>query len=59
MDIKTKQFLHRQLIHLGDMIADDMSTAEMRRDYRKISRALGLVPVRKKITSEEEVNNNV
>ncbi|HCY85358.1 MAG TPA: hypothetical protein DHV36_09520 [Desulfobacteraceae bacterium] len=49
-----KDFLHRQLIRLGDMMGDGLHHEPdgkwIPREYKKIARALGLIPKHKKNT---------
>lgn len=51
MSVTDNDFLHRQLIRLGDMIgdglADEPGGAWIKRDYAQTMRALGIAPKRR------------
>ncbi|MBY6104887.1 hypothetical protein KUW19_00125 [Ferrimonas balearica] len=58
-----EDFLHRQLIKLGDMIGDGLADEPdgkwIRKEYRKVAEALGVIPKRKRATNAEAINERM
>lgn len=52
-----REFLSRQLIRLGDMLGDGDAEPWVKKEYRRVAKALGYdMPVRKRADHSEEIN---
>ncbi|CAH9013509.1 putative cell division control protein [Vibrio phage 501E54-1] len=60
MDQETKDHLHKQLIQLGDMMGDGLHLEPdgkwISRDYKKILKALGMLPKHPRKNNSEAIN---
>ena len=62
---ETEAHLHSQLVKLGDMIGDVLHHEPdgkwISRDYKRICKALGLIPARKPVTPErtQQINDRM
>lgn len=56
MTSTNNEYLHRQLIRLGDMLGDGDCDPWVGREYRRVATALGVMPRRKRTNNIKFIN---